>query len=168
MLKVIFTGPECSGKTTLSTAIAKKNKVPLVKEYARTYLKNLDRNYNYSDLLKIAKGQVELEKKYIDSECKILICDTNLQVIKIWSETKYSKCDEWILKNEDSLAYYVLCSPDFKWHYDSLRESKNERDQLFKKYHEDLVKNSRRFIIAQGGHEKRMALIEPLIRKMIQ
>ena len=86
---------------------------------------------------------------------------------EITLETKYFKCDEWILKNEDSLAYYVLCSPDFKWHYDSLRESKNDRNQLFKKYHEDLIINSRRFIIAQGSHAKRMSSIEPIIRKMI-
>ena len=60
--KIVFTGPECSGKTTLSNAIAKKLNAPLVKEYAREYLNNLNREYSYPDLLKIAKGQLKLEK----------------------------------------------------------------------------------------------------------
>ena len=53
MKKVVFTGPECSGKSTLSSAIANKFNLPLVKEYAREYLNNLNREYNYSDLIKI-------------------------------------------------------------------------------------------------------------------
>ena len=101
--KIVFTGPECSGKTTLSNHIAKIVKAPIVNEYAREYLNNLDREYSYSDLLKIAKGQIELEESqmYSKSSSRLIICDTNLQVIKIWSQIKYSKCDPFILKNQD-------------------------------------------------------------------
>ena len=101
--KIVFTGPECSGKTTLSNAIAKIINAPIVNEYAREYLHDLDREYSYSDLLKIAKGQIELEEsqKYSKSNSGVIICDTNLQVIKIWSQIKYSKCDTFILKNQD-------------------------------------------------------------------
>ena len=63
--KIVFTGPECSGKSTLSKAIAKKMQLPLVEEYARQYLNSLGRNYIYSDLAQIAKGQLNAEKKAI-------------------------------------------------------------------------------------------------------
>ena len=57
MIKIVFTGPECSGKTTFSQLIAKKYNAPLVQEYAREYLNKLQHPYGYNDLLKIAKGQ---------------------------------------------------------------------------------------------------------------
>ena len=39
---------------------------------------------------------------------------------------------------EDPDAYYVLCYPDFIWEHDPLRENRNDRLEIFKKYHQDL------------------------------
>jgi len=168
--KVIFTGPECSGKTTLSNAIAKKLNAPLVKEYAREYLNNLVGEYCYSDLLKIAKGQIKSENEHIhnNNPSKIIICDTNLQVIKIWSQIKYSKCDPFILNNQDKNAFYVLCCPDFPWEYDPLREHENGRMMLFEKYYQDLEKEQCNFIIAEGLYKKRISFILDEIKKMVE
>ncbi len=167
--KIVFTGPECSGKTTLSNSIARKLNVPLVKEYAREYLNNLDRKYSYSDLLKIAKGQLELEKNYISSESKsrLIICDTNLQVIKIWSQVKYFKCDPFILKNQDRDAFYILCYPDFDWEHDPLREHPDKRMMLFNKYYKDLKLENYNFIVAKGSPEARISLVFNHIKDML-
>ena len=167
--KIVFTGPECSGKTTLSNDIAKIVKAPIVNEYAREYLNNLDREYSYSDLLKIAKGQIELEESqmYSKSSSRLIICDTNLQVIKIWSQIKYSKCDPFILKNQDKNALYVLCCPDFNWEYDPLREHPNKRMILFDKYHQDLKLGDYNFIITRGSHETRIAFVMSYISHLL-
>ena len=169
MKHVVFTGPECSGKTTLSTTIAKKFDLPLVTEYARIYLNNLNRPYEYTDLIKIAQGQLELENKQKNenSSKNILISDTNLQVIKIWSKVKYSKCNSFILKNQNPNALYILCKPDFKWIHDPLRENRKNRKNLFKLYEEDLLTNNRNFIIVSGSWEKRMYLLKDIILKLI-
>tara|TARA_A100001011_G_C14192631_1_gene792056 strand:+ start:672 stop:1190 length:519 start_codon:yes stop_codon:yes gene_type:complete len=164
--KIVFTGPECSGKTTLSNYIAKKFNLPLVPEYARNYLNDLKRDYLYSDLLEIAKGQINLEKTMSNKQ-KILVCDTNLQVIKIWSKIKFSKCHPFILKNQDGNAYYVLCTPDFTWQYDPLRENKNNRNMLFKEYQSELILNKQKFIIAKGSIKDRKSLIENIVLKML-
>ena len=164
--KIVFTGPECSGKTTLSNYIAKKFNLPLVPEYARKYLNDLKRDYLYSDLLEIAKGQINLENT-ISNKQKILICDTNIQVIKIWSKIKFSKCHPFILKNQDKNAYYVLCAPDFTWQYDPLRENKNSRNMLFKEYQSELAFNNQKFIIAKGSIKDRKSLIENIVLKML-
>ena len=165
MRKIVFTGPESSGKTTISQAIAKKYNLPIVEEYARKYLTTLNRAYIYDDLIKIAQGQLKSEIK--KSQNKIVICDTNLQVLKIWSQTKYNRCDAFILDNQDPNCVYILCAPDFKWAYDPLRENKNNRDQLFKKYHEDLIKNKYSFHIIKGSHQKRMKSVSDLIEKIM-
>ncbi|MAZ58136.1 MAG: ATPase [Flavobacteriales bacterium] len=165
MKKIVFTGPESSGKTTISQAVAKKYNLPIVEEYARKYLTKLNRQYKYEDLIEIAKGQLKSEEKKSDNE--IIICDTNLQVLKIWSQIKYHQCDSFILDNQDPNCFYILCSPDFKWEYDPLRENENNRYELFKKYHEDLLKNKYDFKIIKGSHEKRMKSVSDLIKKII-
>jgi len=168
IIKIVFTGPECSGKTTLSRAIADKLKIPWVKEYAREYLTHINRPYYYDDLYQIAKGQVKLEQKCIHKhpEKKIMICDTNLQVIKIWSQVKFKKCHPFILNHLEKNSYYILCSPDFEWKYDPFRENKNNRLELFNKYLFDLQKTKNNFIIARGNLEERINLVISSILKL--
>ena len=96
-----------------------------------------------------------------------MICVTNLQVIKIWSEIKYSKCDPFILENQDTQAYYVLCYPDFQWEYDRLRENPNNRIEIFQKYYKELKTQNQKFIIVKGSHQKRMSFLKSKINKMI-
>jgi len=167
--KIVFTGPECSGKTTLSKAISTKLNIPLVKEFARDYLNNLKRKYNYNDLLKIAQGQLKLEQNCIDSHknAKMIICDTDMQVIRIWSQIKYNQCNSFILQHQCTNTYYILCYPGFKWVYDPLRENKTNRIKLFEKYHADLQKKNNKFIIARGSHKDRMSYVIKEILKMI-
>ena len=55
-LKIAFTGPESSGKSTLSKWISEAYNIDLVKEYARDYLNDYV-PYNQMDLDKIAQEQ---------------------------------------------------------------------------------------------------------------
>ena len=61
MLKIIITGPESSGKTTLCKALSEHYKIPFTKEFARKYLSDLGKSYLQEDLLEIAKGQFKHE-----------------------------------------------------------------------------------------------------------
>ena len=165
---IVFTGPECSGKTTLSKMISKKFNFPLVTEYARLYLSQLNRAYEYDDLIQIAQGQIQAEhqKKKQNPTKKILICDTDLQVLKIWSKVKFSRCDSFILKNQNPNALYVLCVPDFKWEQDPLRENPHNRQELFKMYENDLLKNNRDFITVSGSIEKRITYLSNTVPEL--
>lgn len=61
---VVCTGPESSGKSTLSQLLAEALQVPLVEEQARTYLDSKDagRNgYLPSDILEIGRRQSDQE-----------------------------------------------------------------------------------------------------------
>ena len=90
MAKIIVTGPESCGKTTLSQALSNHFRIPFSKEYAREYLQELGRDYSQEDLITIAKKQLEFEQD-------IQLLDTDLITIKIWSNYKYSSCDKWIV-----------------------------------------------------------------------
>ena len=90
--QIVFTGPECTGKTTLSKLISEYYNYPLVSEYARSYINNLKRPYNYNDLVEIAKGQINLENQAQNHNSKFIVCDTNLQVIKIYPLLSTTPC----------------------------------------------------------------------------
>ena len=108
MLKIIVSGPESSGKTTLCVGLAKYFKIPFLREYAREYISNLNKAYTKDDLLSIAKKQYGLEQ--INSN--LVLCDTDLITIKIWSKYKYGDCDKWINrhieKQKEENRFYLL------------------------------------------------------------
>jgi len=124
MKKVVILGPESTGKSTLSRQLAAHYQTEWVPEYARQYLDELDRPYEQHDLLAIAAGQLRLEDEKARQARHLLICDTDLYVIKVWSEHKYGECDPRILEQIAARQYdlYLLTYIDIPWEDDPQRE----------------------------------------------
>ncbi len=124
MYKLVIIGPESTGKSSLSEALSRHFGEPWVPEYAREYLEGLGRPYRYEDLLQIARGQIRTEDELTAQAKGLLICDTDLRVIKIWSEHKYGRTDPWIKQQikERSYDLYLLTDIDIPWQEDPLRE----------------------------------------------
>lgn len=156
--KIAITGPESTGKSTLSEALAAAFGTVWVPEFAREYLETLGRSYEESDLLRIAKGQIELQEKLEARASKYLICDTELLVMKIWSEHKYGRCHPWILKKLEEMEYdlYILPYIDIPWEDDPLREHPDLREHFYKKYKAELVSRKANFIEVHGSLENRL------------
>lgn len=167
MKKIIFTGPESTGKTTMASTIANFYNCDWVPEEARSYLAQLDRDYNENDLLQIAKKQYYQEQRLFVAGKPFLFCDTSLLVIKIWSEYKYKRCHPWIvdtlMKNKPSL--YFLCNVDVPWEADILREHPNEVERLalFKLYQKELHALKMPYIILRGKEEKRIQKVKDIL-----
>lgn len=140
MRKIVITGPESSGKTTLASKLADHFKIQFVPEFARTYLANLDRPYQEADLLNIAKGQLEWHNDPKYHQKGIQICDTGFLVLKIWSDFKYGRCHPWIMDQfyNHPPDLYLLCHPDLPWHFDPLRENPDDRNKLMEMYQKEL------------------------------
>lgn len=138
--KVVILGPESTGKSTLAKDLAQYYGCPCVPEFAREYIEKLDRPYEYADLEKIGRGQIELEDQKAKDARGLLICDTDLQVIKVWSEHKYEKVSEWILEEIQKRRYdlYLLTDIDMPWEADRQRE---HPDPQMRKYFFDVYKN---------------------------
>ena len=156
-MKIVITGPESAGKSTLIKQLSVYFKIPFVDEYARTFIDNLDRNYNQLDLIDIAKGQLDLEKKVESNQ--LLLCDTDLLTIKIWSEFKYGSCDDFILNQlkQSPADLYLLCYPDIEWEFDKQRENPNNREELFYIYEEEIRKLNIPYRIIKGKEEQRIS-----------
>lgn len=156
--KVCVIGPECTGKTVLSEALAKHLNTVWVEEYARAYLNRLNKPYEEADLLKIAHGQLRMEDEWTIDANRILVCDTNLIVIKVWSEVKYGRCDQAILDLIAARKYdlYLLTYIDIPWIADPLREHPDMREELYAMYLNEMKNQSTPFIEVKGTPEQRL------------
>jgi nicotinamide riboside kinase len=141
-----------------------------VPEYAREYLLALNRPYEQNDLLEIAKGQIASEDELSNKANRFFICDTDLHVIKVWSEAKYGSCDKWILEQIAGRKYdlYLLMDIDIEWQNDPLREhpSPEERKYFYKIYHDIVQDSSANKAFISGTHEERLKKALSAIRSM--
>ena len=170
MIKIVLTGPESTGKSTLAKQLADHFDASMVPEFARYFIDNLDRDYIESDLLEIAKGQLDYEQHQSLLSSEILICDTDLLTIKIWSEFKYGKCDPQILKWIEQLKYdhYLLCGTDIAWQLDPQRENPNDRETLYEIYKKELFFYQKPFSEIKGDGNQRFNSSVRLINSMLK
>jgi nicotinamide riboside kinase len=160
-IKIAFTGPESSGKTTLAHLISQYYNTSFVPEYAREFLKEKG-VYSKEDLDTIATKQVALFQK---SPNPLLICDTEMSVMYIWSLEKFHEVSPTIdlLLELQEFDHIFLCAPDIPWEQDALRENPFDRERLFKLYNDLLVKKGKPFSIIKGRLEERLLLCKKQI-----
>ena len=156
--RIAITGPESTGKTQLAKELAAHFKTKWVPEYAREYLSGKQERYTIEDILRIAKGQLKQETKIARGTTGLLFCDTDLTVLKIWSQVVFSSCPEWIEEKFNTHQYdlYLLCYPDIEWKADPLRENPTDRRFLFELYKEELEKAGVHYVIVKGRGAQRL------------
>lgn len=175
IFKVVVTGPESTGKTMLTEALAAALNIGWVPEFARYYIAHLGRPYERNDLKMIGLGQKNWEKWHTQlfshsAEQQVLLCDTDWTVLQIWEQYRFQPEGdfEWQkgygpYQNAD---LYLLCAPDFPWQPDPLREHPEEREILFSMYENLLREREARYIALSGKHETRLQTALAAIREL--
>ena len=159
---IAVTGPESSGKSTLSLSLSNALSARLATEYAREYLTEHTGRYAAEDVVRIAHGQDKLNQS-IAAESKqnnrSVVFDTEMLVCKIWMEFRFGYCDPFIETRftQQEVDLYVLCDL-LPWEPDPLRESpdENERRLLFDLYHKHLTDYRKPFVVASGSEDERL------------
>ncbi len=173
-IKIVLFGPESTGKTTLSKQLAVHYKTKWVPEYMREYLqKKWDATQEvcvYEDLLPIAEGQIKLENEYAQNANEVLICDTNLLELKVYSEAYYDglvpeSIDK--ISTENVYDLYLLTYIDTPWVSDDLRDKPHEREVMFFRFKESLEKHKLKYIILKGDQESRLQKAITIIDQLI-
>ena len=167
--KVVVIGPECTGKSELSKFLAGHFKTVWVEEYARAYLNKLIRHYEQSDLTKIAHGQVRMEEEWLQDANRVLICDTNAVVVKVWSEFKFANCEPEILKiiNERKYDLFLLTYIDIPWEEDPQREHPDKREHFWNVYKNEVEKSGTPYVLIDGAREARQKKAVDAIEKLL-
>lgn len=162
LIKIVLYGPESTGKTTLSKQLAEHYKTLWVPEFMRAYLEekwNLKKELvAKEDLIPIAKGQLKLEEEIAHRVDKLLICDTNLLELKVYSEYYYdgycpTEIETEAAKNNYSL--YLLTYIDTPWEADVLRDRPNNRKEMFDLFEAELKMKGFPYQVLKGDEEER-------------
>jgi nicotinamide riboside kinase len=158
---IVCTGPESSGKTTISRWMGEELGMVYVPEMAREYFKNRTNQYTLDDVMQIADLQLNAIAEAADKN-QTIIADTDLLTILIWLEDKFKLLNidlyfRW--KQSLSSAVYLLCKPDIPWEADSLREDSNRRMVLFNMHLHWLKTHHANYYIIDGELNQRKLLI---------
>ena len=164
--KIIITGPESTGKTTMAEYLSKEFNTIFIPEYARKYIQIRKNKYDYNDVLNITKHQIkELTKSY-DNANQFVFFDTGLIITKIWFLEVFNKVPN-LLENalrSIKIDYRLLCYPDIEWIPDEVRINKGEkRDELFLKYRQELDYYNFKYKIIKGRGKKRLLSAKKII-----
>ena len=180
--KIAVIGPESTGKSTLCSLLSRHFTAYWCPEFAREYLLTHGKHYVYEDLLTIAKGQVEMEEEYIkrvDEERQqpgnpisspLLFLDTDMYVMKVWSEYVFGKCNQFILDEIASRQYdlYLLCNTDVPWVKDELREypDDEQRKELYQIYKDILINQQTPWVEIKGNYDERLQLAVNAVERL--
>ncbi len=193
MLKVVITGPESTGKSTLASALSKHFHTKLTHEYARAYLEtklaleksknNIKKAFQYdeSDFYNMYLGQKQREEftlKAAKDKHKLVIFDTDALTYKIWYAEVFKNSDNTLLSqinfgektphSGEIQTLYLLCSPQaIVWQSDPLRENPNDRDRLFNIYEKELITHKKTYFILRGSKNERLTEAINIIESFI-
>ena len=169
LVKIAIIGPESSGKTFLAEKLAAHYNCLWVPEYAREFLEKLNAPYTKQDVEAIAKGQIESEDAAAEKSSSLLICDTNLLVIKIWMEHKYGDVPQWIEEVIAKRKYHLhlLTAPDIPYENDPLRENPEMGEYFFGKYLQLLTNLNLNYSVISGTNRigQAIEIIQDFISK---
>ena len=161
-IKIAIYGPESTGKTTLAKQLAEHYESVWAPEFARDYLQNkwdtAQNKCEPEDLMPIAIGQTKLENDALSIANKYLFADTCLLATKVFSEIYYNFCDPILDKAARKHQYdlFFLTNIDVPWEKDDLRDSPQEREQIFNTFKKVLIQNNKAFITLSGNQNTRL------------
>jgi len=157
---IVITGAESTGKSVLTEWLASYFQAPFLPEFAREYIKNLNRKYTYNDVELIAREQISrLEAiKRKNSDAPYFFLDTWLIITKIWFEVVYNYLPVWFdeqIKNTP-VDLFLVCNTDLPWIPDPVRENGGkQREILQQKYIETIKDFNFNYKIVSGKNQER-------------
>jgi NadR type nicotinamide-nucleotide adenylyltransferase len=158
--RVVVTGSECTGKTTLARGLAERLAVPWVPEYARQFVRDKGAAPDRGDVEAMARGQIELEDAAAAAAPGLLVQDTDLLSTVVYSRHYFGGCPGWI---EQALRrrradLYLLAGIDVPWVADGeQRDRGHRREEMQGLFRQALVALGARTVEIRGSCEFRVA-----------
>jgi NadR type nicotinamide-nucleotide adenylyltransferase len=169
MIKVVLTGSECTGKTTLVRALAEFYDVPVSREYSREFVERSGRSPRVEDVDEIARGQIELEDEAIRRAEDVVLLDTDLLSTLVYSRHYYGDCPGWIARTFSTRVadMYLLAGIDVPWREDGLHRDRGDaRSELQDLFRNELRVRNLDFVELHGPHEARLRAARAVVDKL--
>lgn len=131
-LRIVVSGSESTGKTTLARELADWLDTAWVPEYSRTYAESHP-VLTAADVEPIARGTLAAEADAARiARHGVLVLDTDLASTLVYAHHYYDIEPAWIADawRARAPALYLLCHPDVPWIADGVRDQPAERERL--------------------------------------
>jgi NadR type nicotinamide-nucleotide adenylyltransferase len=159
-MKVVLTGSECTGKTTLAAALARRFHTNWAPEFAREYVDQVGRALGAGDVEPIARGQMAGEDGAVERASRLVFLDTDLVSTVVYSRHYYGSCPPWIeaAARQRHGDLYLLHHPDVPWREDGRTRDRPElRDEVHALFEETLRSLQARVVPITGTFPEREA-----------
>mgnify|MGYP001594974450 FL=1 len=122
--RVVVTGSECTGKTTLALEIARRLGAPCIAEPSRAYAEARGGVLTAADVEPIARATIAARQKAQSEGARTIVFDTDLVSTMVYAREYYGECPHWIEEEcrEQLADGYLLCAPDIPWGADGVRD----------------------------------------------
>jgi NadR type nicotinamide-nucleotide adenylyltransferase len=163
LLRVVLTGSESTGKTTLAADLAAHYRTVWSPEFARAYANRKPGPLDHSDVEPIARGQIAGEDEAARRASRLLILDTDLLSTVVYGRHYYGRFPEWVEKAAHRRLgdLYLLHHPDVPWVADGAqRDQPQAREQVHALFEAALQAFGTRWVDVRGPWpERRVAAI---------
>jgi NadR type nicotinamide-nucleotide adenylyltransferase len=158
VVRVVLTGSESTGKSTLAAELASRYAVELVPEFVRAFAEKKGAAIDFGDHGPIARGQMALEDAAIARGDRLVIQDTDLLSTVVYCRHYFGRCPEWI---EEAAAtrlpdLYLLCATDIDWIADGVRDRGHMRDEMQQLFVDAVRASGARFVDVAGSPARRL------------
>jgi NadR type nicotinamide-nucleotide adenylyltransferase len=170
VLKLVVTGSECTGKTTLARELARWLGAPCSEEYARLYVGDKRTPLDAGDVEPIARGQIAAEDAAIARAGAVVVLDTDLVSTVVYSRHYYGACPAWVEEAARARLgnLYLLLHPDVPWVADGLfRDRPHLREQVHEEFLAALEAMGARVVQVSGDWDARRTASRAAIRSAL-
>ncbi|WP_181160080.1 AAA family ATPase [Sandaracinobacter neustonicus] len=121
MLRVVLSGVESVGKSTLAAMLAKQYRGLLVPEFGRTYTERLRRDLTLEDHYAIAEGHEIAADQAAAANPPVLIEDTDIVMTTVWASMLFGARDPILASRASRADLHLLLLPDVPFVADPVR-----------------------------------------------
>lgn len=160
MIRVVLTGSESTGKTTLAERLAARYGVACVPEFVRRYATEKGAPLDFNDHGPIARGQIALEDEYRGRGGSLLVQDTDLLSTVVYCQHYFGRCPAWIADaaRERRPDLYLLCEIDLPWTPDGVRDRGHAREEMQQLFRDAVRASGVPFVVIAGDADERLAI----------
>ena len=158
MMRVVLTGSESTGKTTLAGRLAEYYDVELVPEFVRGYAEAKGGLIEFADHGPIARGQMALEDEHIARATSLLVQDTDLLSTVVYCDHYFGQCPPWIREAAAARRpdLYLLCEIDVDWVHDGVRDRGHMREAMQELFRDAVRETGIATAVITGGWGERL------------
>lgn len=158
VLRVVLTGAESTGKTTLAALLAGHYDTVWLPEYVRAFVEEHGEP-TYDDVARIAQGHLDQEAACLPDAHRVLIYDTDLLSTCLYSRYIFGRCPGWVdeAARDRTADLYLLAGDDIPWVPDpGQRENPSTRDTLQPLFKQMLEERNLPYVTVDGSLESRL------------